>query len=68
LLGADPHDTTDFITWMLQLVCHDGSPETVPPQARVLRDPYIEKPFVSFYCTRRVGGAVTDTNAIKVLR
>jgi HK97 family phage major capsid protein len=34
---------------------------------RVLRDPYTNKPYVGFYSTKRVGGAVSDSNAIKVL-
>lgn len=35
---------------------------------RVLRDPYSAKPNVSFYMTQRVGGAVTDFSAIKLLK
>jgi HK97 family phage major capsid protein len=35
---------------------------------RVVRDPYTSKPYVLFYTTKRVGGAVIDYNAIKVLR
>lgn len=35
---------------------------------RVLRDPFTNKPFVGFYTTKRVGGAVKDFEAIKVLR
>lgn len=35
---------------------------------RVLRDPYSNKPFVHFYTTRRVGGAVVNSDAIKLLR
>lgn len=34
---------------------------------RILRDPYTNKPFVSFYTTKRVGGMLADSNAIKVL-
>ncbi len=34
---------------------------------RVLRDPYTEKPFVKFYSTKRVGGDVINTEAIKLL-
>ena len=34
---------------------------------RILRDPYTNKPFVHFYTTRRTGGMLTDSNAIKVL-
>jgi len=35
---------------------------------RVLRDPYTNKPFVQFYTTKRVGGSVADSNAIKLLK
>lgn len=34
---------------------------------RVLRDPYTNKPNVSFYTTKRVGGMLVDSSAIKVL-
>ncbi|MBS9475540.1 phage major capsid protein [Ancylobacter radicis] len=35
---------------------------------RLLRDPYSAKPHVIFYCYRRVGGAVNDFEAIKLLK
>lgn len=35
---------------------------------RQLRDPYTDKPRVIFYTTRRVGGAIMDSDAIKVLK
>lgn len=34
---------------------------------RVLRDPFTNKPYVGFYTTKRVGGMVTDSNAIKLM-
>lgn len=34
---------------------------------RLLRDPYTNKPYVNFYATKRVGGMVVDSQAIKVL-
>lgn len=34
---------------------------------RVLRDPYSAKPYVEFYATRRVGGAVLNFEALKIL-
>ncbi|WP_262694473.1 phage major capsid protein [Kordiimonas aquimaris] len=34
---------------------------------RVLRDPYSDKPNVLFYATKRVGGAVVNAEAIKLL-
>ena len=33
---------------------------------RILRDPYTEKPFVKFYATKRVGGAVVNFDALKI--
>ncbi|GGL62313.1 phage major capsid protein [Wenxinia marina] len=38
------------------------------PDLRVLRDPFSAKPNVLFYATKRVGGAVSDYAAIKLLR
>ena len=35
---------------------------------RVLRDPYTAKPYVLFYTTKRVGGAVTNFQAGKILK
>lgn len=35
---------------------------------RVLRDPYSNKPFVHFYATKRTGGAVVNSQAIKLLK
>lgn len=35
---------------------------------RMLRDPYSNKPYVGFYTTKRVGGAVVNSEAIKLLK
>jgi len=35
---------------------------------RILRDPYSNKPYVGFYTTKRVGGMVADSEAIKLLK
>ena len=35
---------------------------------RILRDPFTNKPFVHFYTTRRVGGGLVNTQALKLLR
>lgn len=35
---------------------------------RILRDPFTNKPFVMFYTTKRVGGGMLDSNAIKLLK
>ncbi|MFM5953147.1 MAG: phage major capsid protein [Novosphingobium sp.] len=34
----------------------------------ILRDPYTNKPFVNFYATKRIGGQVLDSDAIKLLK
>ncbi len=34
----------------------------------MLRDPFTNKPFVHFYASKRVGGQVLDSNAIKLLK
>jgi HK97 family phage major capsid protein len=38
------------------------------PDLRILRDPYSAKPHVLFYASARIGGAVTDFAAIKLLK
>ncbi|CCV45116.1 phage major capsid protein [Yersinia enterocolitica] len=35
---------------------------------RILRDPYTNKPFVGFYTTKRTGGMLADSQAIKLLK
>ncbi len=35
---------------------------------RILRDPFSNKPFVHFYATKRVGGGVVNSEAIKLLK
>src|SRR5690606_14677765 len=34
---------------------------------RLLRDPYTEKPFIKFFATKRVGGDVVNTSAVRIL-
>jgi HK97 family phage major capsid protein len=38
------------------------------PDIRILRDPFSAKPHVLFYATKRVGGDVSDFEAIKLLK
>lgn len=38
------------------------------PTGISLRDPFTNKPYVMFYTTKRVGGALVDSEAIKVLK
>lgn len=37
-------------------------------ETAILRDPYSNKPFVNFYAVKRVGGCVSNSEAIKVLK
>ncbi|HEX8485400.1 phage major capsid protein [Sphingomonas sp.] len=37
-------------------------------ETQILRDPYSNKPFVNFYATKRVGGCVSNSEAIKVMK
>ena len=37
-------------------------------ETQILRDPYSNKPFVGFYATKRVGGCVTNSEAIKLMK
>ncbi|HEX8449124.1 MAG TPA: phage major capsid protein, partial [Allosphingosinicella sp.] len=37
-------------------------------ETQILRDPYTNKPFVHFYATKRVGGQVANSEAIKLLK
>jgi HK97 family phage major capsid protein len=34
----------------------------------ILRDPFTNKPFVHFYATKRIGGQVLDSDAIKLMK
>jgi len=37
-------------------------------ETQILRDPFTNKPFVHFYATKRIGGAVMNSEAIKVMK
>jgi HK97 family phage major capsid protein len=37
-------------------------------ETSILRDPFTNKPYVNFYATRRVGGGLINSEAIKVLK
>ena len=37
-------------------------------ETAILRDPYSNKPFVHFYATKRVGGMVSNSEAIKLMK
>lgn len=37
-------------------------------ETQILRDPYTHKPFVHFYATKRIGGQVANSEAIKLMK
>ena len=37
-------------------------------ETQILRDPYTHKPFMHFYATKRVGGLVSNSEAIKLMK
>ncbi len=37
-------------------------------ETNILRDPYSNKPYVHFYATKRLGGALTNSEAIKLMK
>ena len=37
-------------------------------ETQILRDPYTNKPFVNFYATKRIGGTVSNSEAIKLMK
>ncbi len=47
---------------------HKGYTVTDRMGTRVLRDPFSNKPYVHFYTTKRTGGGVVNSEAIKVLK
>ena len=43
-------------------------PRLIERGAVILRDPFTNKPYVHFYATKRVGGQVVNSEAIKLLK
>jgi len=74
LLGVPVYESADMPTPNKDTVCimlgDFKSAYMIVDRAGIslMRDPYTEKPFVKFYTTKRVGGDIIDTNAIKLLR
>lgn len=74
LLGKPVYEFTDMPaigTNSLSVACGDfNKAYSIVDRTgiRVLRDPYTSKPYVSFYTTKRVGGAVANFEAIKLLK
>ena len=64
-------DMPDIASWAPAIAFGDfsaGYTVAERPDLRVLRDPFSAKPHVLFYATKRVGGDVSDFNAIKLLK
>ncbi len=64
-------DMPDIATWSPAIAFGDfskGYTIAERPDLRILRDPFSAKPHVIFYATKRVGGDVSDFNAIKLLK
>jgi len=64
-------DMPDIATWAPAIAFGDfnaGYTVAERPDLRILRDPFSAKPNVLFYATKRVGGDVSDFNAIKLLK
>ncbi len=64
-------DMPDIATWAPAIAFGDfnaGYTIAERPDLRILRDPFSAKPHVLFYATKRVGGDVSDFNAIKLLK
>jgi len=64
-------DMPDIASWAPAIAFGDfaaGYTIAERPDLRILRDPFSAKPHVLFYATRRVGGDVSDFEAIKVLK
>lgn len=64
-------DMPDIASWAPAIAFGDfnaGYTIAERPDLRILRDPFSAKPHVLFYATKRVGGDVTDFDAIKILK
>jgi HK97 family phage major capsid protein len=74
LLGVPVYESVDMPTPNKDAVCmmlaDFKSAYMIVDRAGIslMRDPYTEKPFVKFYTTKRVGGDIIDTAAVKLLR
>ena len=68
LIAADMPDIADGSMSIAFGDFNAGYTVAERPDLRVLRDPFSAKPHVLFYATKRVGGAVSDFAAIKLLK
>ena len=51
-------------------IAREAAPKLIAErqETQILRDPYSNKPFVHFYATKRVGGQVSNSEAIKLMK
>lgn len=68
LIAEDMPDTDSFGAAIAFGDFEAGYTIAERPDLRILRDPFSAKPNVLFYATKRVGGDVSDFNAIKLLK
>ncbi len=68
LIAEDMPDTDTFGAAIAFGDFEAGYTVAERPDLRILRDPFSAKPNVLFYATKRVGGDVSDFNAIKLLK
>ncbi len=70
LIAEDMPDIASWTPWRLPLaISASGYTIAERPDLRVLRDPFSRQAArVLFYATKRVGGDVTDFDAIKILK
>jgi HK97 family phage major capsid protein len=46
---------------------YEGYQIAEKPTINILKDPFNSKPFIEFYATKRIGGDITNFDAIKAL-
>ncbi|CCE77413.1 putative phage major capsid protein, HK97 family (part 2) [Wolbachia pipientis wAlbB] len=69
LMGIPVYQSADMPPTMIAVADFKQAYKIVDNRGmRILRDPYTNKPYVKFFVTKRVGGEVVNTSAIKLLK
>lgn len=69
LMGIPVYQSTDMPPTVIAVADFKQAYKIVDSrEMRILRDPYTNKPYVRFFVTKRVGGEVVNTSAIKLLK
>lgn len=69
LMGIPVYQSADMPPTMIAVADFKQAYKIVDNRGmRILRDPYTNKPYVRFFVTKRVGGEVVNTSAIKLLK